>query len=174
MALHCLIMTALEETEYISIALRDFVKLLQELKIFSSKKAFLPSLSSQLSSLSRFLKVLENWVRQYFITYSLKTWFMLTRSKQNWPLKWKNKSLLFLPPSASWHDRVWFAFIWWHFTDRRAVADPDPQIGGGVSKNFGLKIMGARAPKAPPLDPPLEECWEKHLTWIICDKIRCA
>ena len=60
MALHCLIMTALEETEYISIALRDFVKLLQELKILSSKKAFLPSLSSQLSSLSRFLKVLEN------------------------------------------------------------------------------------------------------------------
>ena len=34
MALHCLIMTALEETEYIRIALGDFGKSLQELKIF--------------------------------------------------------------------------------------------------------------------------------------------
>ena len=90
-------------------------------KYFLPKKAFSPppSLSSQLSRLSRFLKVLENWIRQYFMTYNLRTWFILTRSKQNWPLKWKKKSLLFLPASACRRDRVWFAFIWWHFPDRR-------------------------------------------------------
>ena len=82
--------------------------------IFSS-----PSLSSQLSRLSRFLTVLENWIRQCFITYSLKTWLILTRSKQNWPLKGKKKSFSFLPASACRRDRVWFAFIWWHFPDRR-------------------------------------------------------
>ena len=78
-------------------------------KYFLPKKAFSPppSLSSQLSRLSRFLKVLENWIRQYFMTYNLRTWFILTRSKQNWPLKWKKKSLLFLTASA------------WHFPDRR-------------------------------------------------------
>ena len=39
MALHCLIMTALEETEYI--ALRDFAKSLRELKnIFFQKSVF--------------------------------------------------------------------------------------------------------------------------------------
>ena len=42
MELHCLIITALEETEYIRIALRDFAKSLRELKIFSSKKVFSP------------------------------------------------------------------------------------------------------------------------------------
>ena len=116
MALHCLIMTALEETEYI--ALRDFAKSLRELKnIFFQKKRFHISFSSQSSHLSRFLKVLENRIRQYFITYNLKTWF-LTRSKQNWPLKWKKKSLLLLPASAYRRDRVCFAFIWWHFPDR--------------------------------------------------------
>ena len=58
MALHCLIVTALEETEYI--ALRDFAKLLRELKkYFLSKKRFHASVSSQLSRLSRFLKVIE-------------------------------------------------------------------------------------------------------------------
>ena len=42
MALHCLIMTALEETEYI--ALRDFAKSLRELKnIFFQKKRFFTS-----------------------------------------------------------------------------------------------------------------------------------
>ena len=52
-------MTALEETEYI--ALRDFAKLLRELKkYFLPKKRFHSSFSSQLSRLSRFLKVLEN------------------------------------------------------------------------------------------------------------------
>ena len=61
-------------------------------KYFLPKKRFHASFSSQLSRLSRFLKVLENRIRQYFITYNLKTWF-LTRSKQNWPLKWKKKSL---------------------------------------------------------------------------------
>ena len=62
-------MTALEETEYI--ALRDFAKSLRELKkIFFQ---FHASFSSQLSRLSRFLKVLENRIRQYFITDNLKT-----------------------------------------------------------------------------------------------------
>ena len=104
-----------------TILLRDFAKSLRELKnSVSSKKAFSrpPSLSSQLSRLYRFLKVLEHWIRQYFITYNLRTWFILTRSKQNWPLKWKKKSLLFLTASACRRDRVWFAFIWWHFPDR--------------------------------------------------------
>ena len=86
---------------------------------FLPKKRFHASLSSQLSRLFRFLKVLENWIRQYFITYNLQTWFILTRSKQNWPLKWKEKSLLFLPASACRRDRVWFAFMWWRFPDRR-------------------------------------------------------
>ena len=59
MALHCLIMTALEETEYI--ALLDFAKSLRELKkYFLPKKHFHASFSSQLSRLSRFLKVLES------------------------------------------------------------------------------------------------------------------
>ena len=62
---------------------------------FSIKKALSLSVSSQLSRLSRFLNVLENWTRQYFITYSLRTWFILAISKQNWPLKWKNKSFYF-------------------------------------------------------------------------------
>ena len=61
-------------------------------KYFLPKKRFHASFSSQLSHLSRFLKVLENKIRQYFITYNLKTWF-LTRSKQKWSLKWKKKSL---------------------------------------------------------------------------------
>ena len=87
-------------------------------KYFLPKKRFHASFSSQLSLLSRFLKVLKNRIRQYFITYNLKTRF-LTRSKQNWPLKWKKKSLLFLPASACRRDRVCFAFIWWHFPDRR-------------------------------------------------------
>ena len=63
MALHCLIMTDLEETEYIRIGLRDFAKSLRELKNIFFQKAFSPSLSSQLSRLSRlsrFLKVLED------------------------------------------------------------------------------------------------------------------
>ena len=63
--------------------------------LFSIKKALSLSVSSQLSRLSRFLNVLENWTRQYFITYSLRTWFILAISKQNWPLKWKNKSFYF-------------------------------------------------------------------------------
>ena len=63
-------------------------------------------MSSQLSRLSRFLKVLENWIRQYFMTYNLRTWFILTRSKQNWPLKWKQKSHLFLPAPSCRRDRV--------------------------------------------------------------------
>ena len=95
-------------------------------KYFLPKKRFHASFSSQLSRLSRFLKVLENRIRQYFITYNLKTWF-LTRSKQNWPLKWKKKSLLFLPASACRRDRVWFAFIWWHFPDRR-VSGKTPRM----------------------------------------------
>ena len=61
-ALHCLFMTALEETEYI--ALRDFAKSLREFKkYFLPKKRFHASFSSQLSRLSRFLKVLENRIR---------------------------------------------------------------------------------------------------------------
>ena len=90
------------------------------IKHFLPKKRFHASFSDQLSRLSRFLKVLEIWIRQYFIfTYNLKTWFILTRSKQNWPLKWKKKSLLFLPASAYQRDRVWFAFIWRHSPDRK-------------------------------------------------------
>ena len=59
MALHCLIITAVEETE--RIALLDFAKSLLELKkYFLPKKHFHASFSSQLSRLSRFLKVLEN------------------------------------------------------------------------------------------------------------------
>ena len=71
-----------------------FRKIAAEIKkYFLAKKLFHASFSSQLSRLSRFLKVLENRIRQYFITYNLKTWFILTRTKQNWPLKWKKKSL---------------------------------------------------------------------------------
>ena len=62
-------------------------------KYFLPKMRFHASFSNQLSRLSRFLKVLENRIRQYFITYNPKTWFILTRSKQNWPLKWKKTSL---------------------------------------------------------------------------------
>ena len=91
-------------------------------KYFLPKKRFHTSFSSQLSLLSRFLKVLKNRIRQYFITYNLKTWF-LTRSKQNRPLKWKKKSLLFLPASACRRHRVCFAFIWWHFPDSRVSGE---------------------------------------------------
>ena len=90
-----------------------FRKIAARIKIyFLPEKRFHASFPSQLS---RFLKVLENWIRQYFITYNLQTWFILTKSKQNW----KKKSLLFLPASACRRDRVWFAFIWWHFPGRR-------------------------------------------------------
>ena len=54
-----------------------------------------------------------------YIDRCIRTWFILTRSKRNWPLQWKKKSLLFLPASACRRDRVWFAFIWWHFPDRK-------------------------------------------------------
>ena len=66
MALHCLSKTALEETEYI--ALHDFAKSLRELKIFSSKKAFLRFFISFVS----FLKVLENRIRLRVIFYYLQ------------------------------------------------------------------------------------------------------
>ena len=51
-------MTALEETEYIRTALRDFAKL-TGIKFFSTKKALSLSVSSQLSRLSRFLNALR-------------------------------------------------------------------------------------------------------------------
>ena len=55
-------MTALEETEYIRTALRDFAKLIATgiKHFFSIKKALSVSVSSQLSRLSRFLNVIEN------------------------------------------------------------------------------------------------------------------
>ena len=50
-------------------------------KYFLPKMRFHASFSNQLSRLSRFLKVLENRIRQYFITYNLKTWFWPDRNK---------------------------------------------------------------------------------------------
>ena len=45
----------------------------------------------------------------------------------------------------------------------RAVAAPDPEISGGPGlkkyffwPQFGQKISGGQAPRAPPLDPPLK------------------
>ena len=38
---------------------------------------------------------------------------------------------------------------------------PDPEIRGAVT-HFGREIRGGRAPRAPPLDPPLDTfCDEK-------------
>ena len=86
-----------------TIVLRDFAKSLRELKnIFFQKRRFHLHLHCRVN-----------------YTYNLRTWFILTRSKQNWLLKWKKKSLLFLPALACRRDRVWFAFIWWHFPNRR-------------------------------------------------------
>ena len=57
-------MTALEETEYIRTALRDFAKLIaagiNQVFFFKIKKALSLLVSSQLSRLSRFLNVLES------------------------------------------------------------------------------------------------------------------
>ena len=84
-------MTALEETEYIRAALRDFAKLTGINFFFYKESAFTFSVES-------------------IVSFS---------KKQNWPLQWKNKSLLFLPSSACRSDRIWFAFIWRHLPDRR-------------------------------------------------------
>ena len=67
-------MTALEETEYnFIIALRNFAKSLRELKNTFFQKSVFTLLSLVNYLLSRFLKVLKNRIRQYFITYNLKT-----------------------------------------------------------------------------------------------------
>ena len=162
MALHCLIMTALEKTEYI--ALRDFAKLLRKLKkYFLPKERFHASFSSQLSRLSRFLKVLENWIRKYFITYNLKTWFILTRTKQNWPMKWKKKSLLFLPASTCRRDRVWFAFIWWHFPDGR-VSGKTPRADHTWQNPPRLHTI--------PYNKIIRNCME--LSWILTVQALCV
>ena len=118
----------LEETEHIRIALRDFAKSLRELKnIFVQNRFFTFIVESIVSFISFSKGPWELNKTMCFITYSLKTWFIMTRSKQNWSLKWKKKSLLFLPASACRRDRVWFAFIWWHFPDRR-VSGKTPRM----------------------------------------------
>ena len=118
----------LEETEHIRIALRDFAKSLRELKNIFLKNRFFTFIVESIVSFISFSKgPWELNKTMCFITYSLKTWFIMTRSKQNWSLKWKKKSLLFLPASACRRDRVWFAFIWWHFPDRR-VSGKTPRM----------------------------------------------
>ena len=165
----------------------------RELNFFSTKKALLLSVSSQLSRLSRFLNVLENWTRQYFITYSLKIWFILTRSKQNWPLKWKNKSLLFLPSSAC----VASVSVWFRSKEipRKGTFDFDralllaPLFSRSLTlvwlspRSFLLNRTETLATQAKAIGSGLlsyddtcmtEECREKHLALIIRHKIRRA
>ena len=190
-------MTALKETQYIRTALRDFAKW-TGIKFFSTKKALLLSVSSQLSRLSRVLNVLENWTRKYFITYSLKIWFILTRSKQNWPLKWKNKSLLFLPSSACRSDRSLRSKRFRLVSKQRNTDEGDfrfcalllaPLFSRSLTlvwlspRSFLLNRTETLATQAKAIGSGLlsyddtcmtEECREKHLALIIRLKIRRA
>ena len=78
----------LEETEHIRIALRDFAKSLRELKnIFVQNRFFTFIVESIVSFISFSKGPWELNKTMCFITYSLKIWFIMTRSKQNWPLR---------------------------------------------------------------------------------------
>ena len=95
MALHCLIMTALEETEYIRIGVRDFAKSLWELKnIFFQKRVFNFIVESIISFIS-FSKGPWELNKTVFCYLQSENLIYLTRSKRIWPLKWKKKSLSF-------------------------------------------------------------------------------